>query len=134
MALGAAAIIAVITLSLMFVFSRFGGAWWSGSFSASNFSRHIRNDGINVSARSLNGHIQTNIDFDNAEALANIHTESTNASGEAMLILTQGNTERAFDISGQFNGNLDMSGFETGRIRFRFEFQNAQDVEIHINW
>jgi hypothetical protein len=42
--------------------------------------------------------------------------------------LIQGDTERTFDITGEFNENIDMRGFEPGRIRLRLVFENAENV------
>lgn len=50
------------------------------------------------------------------------------------MLITQGDTERNVDITGEFNETIDMGGFEPGSIRLRLNFEKAESVNVVINW
>jgi hypothetical protein len=106
---------------------------WSIVGSHTGMVRNISEDGITFSASRANGRFTTNVDL-NADNLLVFHVENTNSAGTASMVITQDNTERTFDISGEYNDNLDMSAFEGGRIRIRLVFENAENVNLVINW
>jgi len=72
-------------------------------------------------------------DLDDA-ALAAFQVKSTSSTGKSFLTITQGDTEISIDISGEFDENIDMSGFEPGQIKFHLNFEKANDVDVAISW
>ena len=103
------------------------------SMSATMMSQRSRADGWMFSARTANGHSTRTLSFSSAN-LASLHVENTNSGGGVFLIMTQNNIERTVDITGAFNGNIDMSDFEPGRIRLRLSFEKAQGVNVVMSW
>jgi len=106
---------------------------WSISGSHTGLQRSVNDEGLSISGRTMNGRFTTNVEL-NAGNLAAFHVESSNSSGKASILLTQGNVERSFDISGAFSDNLDMGAFGAGRISVRFVFESAENVDIVISW
>ena len=87
-----------------------------------------------ISVNRVNGNSRRDITF-TSESLAGLHIENTNSNGSVVLIITQGETERMIDISGNFNEILDISNdFEPGSIRLRLEFENAENVRASLSW
>ena len=84
-------------------------------------------------AERRNGIHVTSINF-TADELSALHLESSNERGEILLTLTQGSVSKEIDISDGFNGHLDMSDFEPGRITFRLQFDSARQVNIAFRW
>ena len=87
-----------------------------------------------ISVNRVNGNSRRDITF-TSESLTALHVENTNSNGSVNLIITQGETERMIDISGNFNEILDISDdFEPGSIRLRLEFENAENVRVSLSW
>ncbi|MCL2343519.1 MAG: hypothetical protein FWC62_06450 [Firmicutes bacterium] len=86
-----------------------------------------------ITASSLNGHESRTINM-SADNLAALKVDSTNSAGTMSLTITQGSTTRTVDISNQFSGNIDTSGFTAGKVSFRLDYGSAKDVKITINW
>ncbi|MCL2198535.1 MAG: hypothetical protein FWB80_06400 [Defluviitaleaceae bacterium] len=141
-------VIVVAAIISLFVFTREGIAVNSGTFSATASGRtfelgihsgaangiyNVANNTWRVSPARANGSSRVNYTFTaaNLEALT---VRSTNAEGNISLTLTQGDTEKTIDITSQFYKNLDMNGFESGRIRLHLVFENARDVDTLISW
>ena len=124
-------IVATVTVVLVVAFTREGVAVNSGTFTGS--PNNVANDSWNISVARANGSSRIDYTF-TAANLSAMHVTSTNSSGSITLTATQGDIERTFDITGAFNDNIDMSGFEPGRVRLRLQFSNAENVEILINW
>jgi len=108
----------------------------STSFSGSdrNSSSRLTADGWTYTADSVNGRLTTRNLTLTAENLASLHVESRIGSGGASLILMQGDNERTIDISGNFSGYIDTSGFEPGDIRLRLQYDSARNVNVSITW
>jgi len=87
-----------------------------------------------ISVNRVNGNSRRDITV-TSESLTALHVENTNSNGSVNLIITQGETERMIDISGNFNEILDISDdFEPGSIRLRLEFENAENVRVSLSW
>jgi len=130
--IGVLAIGAIVGGTLMFVFSREGIAVSSWSGSGIKISNAV-NDTWTVTAGSLSGNSRMDITFDEAK-LAALHVKSTDDGGKVTLVRIQGDVERATDISGEFDGAIDMTDFEPGRIRLRLEFDRAEGLSTVISW
>jgi len=109
------------------------------NFSGSNNNQqsNLTASGWNYSASSVNGNVTArNITF-TSDNLSSFHVESSLGSGNATLILIQGDNEREIDISNGFSDYIDTSGFEAGErdsIRIRIRFENASNVNINMKW
>ena len=103
------------------------------SWTNTSLSNKMEDNRWELSAKSCNGHATRNLDF-HAHHLEALHVESTVGGGEAYLIISQDDTEKSIDITGEFNENIDMIGFGPGRIRLRLEFKRAENIDIIINW
>ncbi|MCL1883203.1 MAG: hypothetical protein FWF81_05550 [Defluviitaleaceae bacterium] len=140
-------VVAVVALAIL-PFNREGIAFSSGTFtstsSGAGFTFGVqagsRNGIYNVTDNTwratpyrANGNSRVDYTF-TAANLEAMTVESTNAEGRISLTFTQGDTERAFDVTNEFHENIDMSGFEPGRIRVRLVFENASDVNTLIRW
>lgn len=88
-----------------------------------------------ISARRGNGTSRVTHTL-NAQEMHAFHVDSSNSAGELVLILSQGDTSLYTDISGHFNGtiNLHDAGFEPGRIGMTLRFVHARDVSTIISW
>jgi len=137
----------IVAAVLVFIFSRQGVAVNSGTFSSSSLgfsvgiqvgagARGISNVSNNTWTASLNsGNGTSRVDYTfTAACLDAFSVRSENAEGEIRLVLIQGDAERTFDITGNFNQNIDLSDFEPGRIRLRLEFESARDVDTLVSW
>ena len=102
---------------------------WSGTMMS---SRGTGND-WSISARTVRGHTVRTVSF-TAEELAALRIDSENEDGKISFTMTQGEIEIVTDISGEFNDNIDTSGFEPGRIRLRLDFEAASGVNVTVNW
>jgi len=105
----------------------------SYSWVATTVSSNAKVDSWTISAKSIDGHASRNIDM-TSEKLAALHAENTSSDGGVFLVMTQGDTEKTFDLSGEFNGSIDTSAFEPGRVKLRLNFEKAKDVKVYINW
>ncbi|MDR2569773.1 MAG: hypothetical protein LBD23_05695 [Oscillospiraceae bacterium] len=142
-----AASAAFISPFIFDVFDREGIAFNSGTFTTSGGTgftfgvtpgekggiSNVSNNTWKVSPSSANGSSRIDYTFTTANLEAMTVT-STNSEGNISLTFTQGDTERIFDIAGEFHENIDMSGFESGRIRLRLVFDNAKDVNTVVSW
>jgi hypothetical protein len=90
-------------------------------------------DSWSYTASRINGNARRDINF-SAEGLSNLYVSSSNGEGSIRLTLSQGDVEETFDISGSFSGYIDTSAFEPGQIRVALRFDNAQDIDLFINW
>jgi len=69
-----------------------------------------------------------------ADDLAALNVTSTNSSGTLSFTITQGDAKRTVDISGQFSGSIDTSGFTAGKVSMRLDYTSAKDTNISITW
>ena len=122
---------AAIAAIFFIVFTRERIAVNSGSFT--NTPNNVSDSSWRTSTSRANGSSRVDYTF-SATDLEAMHVSSTNSGGRILLVLIQGDTERIFDITSEFNSNIDMNDFEPGRIRLRLEFTNAENVEIVVNW
>lgn len=141
-------LIGTVVTVLVLVLNREGIAVSSGTFSAAssgvgftfgveaggrNGISNISNNTWSASLNRANG--SSRVDYTFTAANLNAMTvRNENAEGSVSLTFTQGNTVKTFDITGDFNGNIDMSGFAAGRIRLRLVFENARNVNTLISW
>jgi len=84
-------------------------------------------------AISANGTATRSVRMSNSE-LAAFRVDSTNTNGDIILTATQGNVIRTIDISKDFNGYIDMSEFNPGRIRIELSFEGVEGVNTAIRW
>jgi len=142
-------IVGIIAAILAVNFNREGVAFNSGTFSTTARGRtfsigvhtNSSNNGIyNVSSNTwraspyrANGNSRIYYTF-TAANLEAMTVRSTNAEGSVSLTFTQGDVEKTLDITREFYENIDMRGFEPGRIRLRLVFENARNVNTLINW
>jgi hypothetical protein len=143
-------IIGIVAVSVAFIFDIFdreGIAFNSGTFTTSGGTgftfgitpgerggiSNVSNNTWRASPSSANGSSRIDYTFTTANLEA-MTVRSTNSEGKISLSFTQGDTERIFDITGEFHENIDMSGFEPGRIRLRLVFDNARDVNTVVSW
>ena len=85
-----------------------------------------------ISAGSANGTSRRTFTLNRLD-LDVFHVESS-AAGEIILRFQQGVRVETVDISGMFDGPVDLSGFNSGRIEITVEFVYAENVNIIINW
>jgi hypothetical protein len=123
-----------IIVALVLVLVGCGGTGVVTSGWSSSGEQTVREvDSWSYTASRINGNARRDIDF-SAGGLANLHVNSENSEGSIRLTLSQGDVEESFDISGSFSGNIDTSAFEPGQIRVALRFDNAQDIDLYINW
>ncbi|MDR0273285.1 MAG: hypothetical protein LBI27_08225 [Clostridiales bacterium] len=84
-------------------------------------------------ARSANGYVRRSPTL-NARQLANFHVISENTDGIVILAIEQEGTLQSIDISGYYNGSVDMSAFVPGRVRVTLQFDGARNVDSVISW
>ena len=106
------------------------GSVWAAS---SETNDKIEADSWTFTAKHASGHTAKDFDF-SSDQLAVFHIESTCREGEIFLVLTQGDAERAFDISGKFDGFVDTRDFEPGTVRVRLNLEEAYDVRVVLSW
>jgi len=106
------------------------GSVRSGSFTM--VRSNVRNNEWTFTARNANGSERRSPNL-NAAQLAAFHVLSDSGDG-IMLRLTQENRTELVDISGFFDGYIDMSAFEPGRVRVTLEFNHANDVDVKVSW
>jgi hypothetical protein len=92
-----------------------------------------KDDSWAISAKTVDGYASRSLDL-NAANLAALHVDNTNSEGKVFLVLTQGDTEKTFDISGKFNGEIDTSAFEPGKIKLRLNFEKVKDLDLYVKW
>lgn len=61
---------------------------------------------------------------------------SFNTQGEVELVITQGDTRKALDITSGFlvPQRVDLDEFEAGRISVRLNFTSARAVATVVSW
>jgi hypothetical protein len=101
--------------------------------SSNNGIYNVSNNTWRASPYRANGNSRINYAF-TAANLEAMTVRSTNSEGSVSLVFTQGDIEKTLDITGEFYENIDMSGFESGRIRLRLVFENARNVDALISW
>jgi len=90
-------------------------------------------NGWAITTEQIDGNRNRTINF-TARELTLFYMQSFNEYGEIVLTITQGATEKVLDITGEFAGYLDMSGFRPGEIRLDLDFDSAQCVNIALMW
>jgi len=70
----------------------------------------------------------------NADDLAAFHVIGNCDSGELYLKISQGETEKDFDISDYFNDAIDLSEFQTGKIKLTIYNHDARNASVTISW
>jgi putative flippase GtrA len=106
------------------------GSVRSGSFTMSY--SYVRNDVWIFRARTANGWERRSPTL-SAEQLNRFHVLSDSGDG-IRLRLEQGNVMEIIDLSGFFDGQINMRAFEPGRVRITLEFDRARDVDVRISW
>lgn len=105
----------------------------SNSLSGMMLLNQEKADSWTISASTLKGHAIRRIDF-SSDNLSALHIDNANSGGTVSLTITQGDTEKTFDINENFSGDIDMSGFKSGRISLRLDFKEAKDVKLVMKW
>jgi len=141
-------IIGTVAASVVFFLNREGVAVNTGTFSATSGSvgftfgveaegrngiSNVSNNTWRATPYSANGNSRVDYTF-TAANLEAMTVRSTNSEGRISLEFIQGDIERTFDITGDFYENVDMNGFEPGRIRLRLVYENTRDVDVLIRW
>jgi hypothetical protein len=126
-------VLCILVVAIGLAGCAYGARAMSSSWSISGSSVDMRDDSWSISARTVNGHATRRLDLSAGE-LAVLHIESSSGGGSVYAILIQGDNERSTDISGEFYGYIDTSGFEPGRIRLRLQFGRAEDVDLLADW
>ena len=111
----------------------YGGTSMSSNWSTRGLTSDSQRESWAIAANSVNGHATRRLDL-GAEELDALHVNSSNSDGSITVTLTQDDIVEVFDISGEFYGNLDTSGFAAGRIRLRLDFGSAEGVNLFVNW
>jgi len=88
---------------------------WSWSFKTSN---QQKSRAVNLSASEL----------------AAFHVNSSSSSGTILLRVIQGDVVVDLDISGVYNGNVDLSELNPGRMTLILMAQQARNGNIMITW
>jgi len=93
--------------------------------------------GFNFSAQEASGHIIffTNL---NKENMGNIRLVSSLTNGELHLTVTQGGFNQEHDLSGtsisMMPEDFDMGFIGPGRVEFRLDLTDAENVEVTVSW
>ncbi len=127
------ALFAGMVALLIVILTGCGGMAVSSSWSYSGLKHTVEENSWEISASRVNGNASRNIEF-SADNLAALHAENTNGAGNISILLTQGDTKKTVDVSGDFNDDIDMSDFEPGKVRLRLEFKNTEGVSISVTW
>lgn len=131
--IGLVAILVIAAIvGVMLLITRGEGIVVNSGFT-SGYSSHVKNDTWITSARSINGHCRVDKTFD-ADNLSAFRANATNSGGKVILKLIQGDVEKDIDMTGEFNGKIDMGEFAPGRVRMRLEFEHADAVSVVIHW
>lgn len=94
----------------------------------------VRGTTWRTTAHRIDGHCRVDQSLD-AGQLAALRVTSTNGSGRVVLLLSQGATTRSVDLSGGFDGPVDVHGFAPDRrTRLRVDFRDARDVRLDVRW
>ena len=126
------AIVVIVNVISFFTSSgQEGTAISTGSFTRRPYD--VTNDSWRVRSSRANGYSRVDYTFSAAD-LAAMHVNSRNSIGNIRLIFIQGDIERTIDISNEFYGYIDMSGFEPGEIRLRLDFIYAEQINTTISW
>lgn len=123
----------IVAVLLTVTFTGCGGNAISYSWSSSGLTHSEKIDSWELSAKKVNGHCARKIDF-SSENLDALNVVSTNSVGVVSIVMTQGDTKITTDISGEYDGNIDMGDFEPGRIGIRLEFEHAENVVLSVRW
>ena len=120
-----------ITAFMFVLMNREGITTSSGTFTNQRISS---DDGSwRVSLERGNGHSRIDYTLSRGE-LSNLRINSTNSGGTVTFTLIQGSTDRIIELTGGFDGSVDTSGFEPGRVRFRLDFGQVEDLEFVVRW
>lgn len=101
-----------------------------GSFE--NLSDNTRNGVWQISANRANGYSRITPIL-NTNELENFYVES-NGTGNILIRFEQAGREETVNLSGGFNGRIDLSHFSPGKIIITIEFENSQNVNISNHW
>ena len=130
-----AVLVIVAVIGILSLFNRSsrqpGVAVSTGTFTMRPYN--VTNDTWRVRSSRANGYSRVYYIFDETD-LATMHVNSRNATGSIHLTFTQGDLERTVDISNEYYGYIDLSGFEPGEVRLRLEFEDAVQINITISW
>jgi len=105
----------------------------SSSLSGTMMTRSISPGRWRISANTANGHVSQAVDF-SEEDLAALYVKNTNSDGTVSLELTQGDINTTFDVSGEFDGNIDTSAFAPGKLTIRLNLDKVKGVDVSVNW
>ena len=106
---------------------------FSGSYSGQESSKRTETGWTYSLKGSANRTGITNVNF-SADNLDVFHAKSTSGGGQVSLIISQGDTELTVNLTGEFNEDVDMSGFEPGRIKLQLVLKDAVDVDVILTW
>jgi hypothetical protein len=68
------------------------------------------------------------------EELAAFHVTGNCDSGRLYLRISQGETAQTIDISDSFNGSVDLSAFQAGKVKLLIFNDEAKNASITISW
>lgn len=90
-------------------------------------------NGFSINAQHINGSHCMHVNF-NTSNLNNLHVHNANTGGQMFFELTQGDIVRRTNITGNFNGNIDTSTFESGRVTMRVIYERAEGINFSVSW
>ncbi|MCL2586699.1 MAG: hypothetical protein FWE31_00480 [Firmicutes bacterium] len=107
----------------------------SFSGSSSNLNHNESNGVWTITAASVNGRLTRTFNITQA-GLDMFMVSSFNTQGEVELVITQGDTRKALDITSGFlvPQRVDLDEFEAGRISVRLNFTSARAVATVVSW
>jgi len=92
----------------------------------------ITDETFRVSYKEANRAFENSIEL-TEEELEKVKVKCSAESGTVALTITQGEVAKEVDITNS-DMQLDMTGFEPGRIRFTMEGDNASNVAFELFW
>jgi len=122
---------AALTTFILVILNREGTLSFSGS--NSGMSSTQQDNGFTINAQRVNGRNRMHVNFSTTN-LNSLQVNNTNTAGRMYLELTQGDVVRRTDITGSFNGTIDTSAFEPGRVTVRVIYERAEGVNISVRW
>jgi hypothetical protein len=68
------------------------------------------------------------------EDLAAFHVIGNCTNGKLYLRISQGETAQTIDISDSFNGPVDLSAFQAGKVKLLIYNDEAKNATLSISW
>ena len=106
----------------------------SSTGSGSKMESKLSKESWSFTQARYNGHhTARNVDL-TRENLSAMQVKCSLGEGSAKLTVIQGNSEKIFDLGGEYIGYIDVGGFEPGRFQLRVDLDHARDIDVLISW